>query len=95
MNELPTPPDAAADAEATELLRAWVIDQALECTLRTGAFEDVATWGVLLADVVRQVAEACAEHDGRDRAETVRLIRAAFDAEMNAPADVAAEEKKA
>jgi hypothetical protein len=91
MNELPTPPDAAADAdaEATELLRAWIIDQALQCTLRTGAFEDPSTWGVLLADVVRNVAAACAEHEGRDRAETVRLIRAAFDAEMNAPAEEA------
>jgi hypothetical protein len=88
MNELPTPPDAAADAGATELLRAWVIDQALQCTLRTGAFEDPATWGVLLADVVHQVADACAEHEGRDAAQTVRLIRAAFDAEMNAPPEV-------
>jgi hypothetical protein len=84
MNELPTPPDAAADAGATELLRAWVIGQALQCTLRTGAFEDAATWGLLLADVVRNVADAFAEHEGRERAETVRLIRAAFDAEMNA-----------
>jgi hypothetical protein len=95
MNELPTPPDAAADAEATEVLRAWVIDQALECTLRTGAFEDAATWGVLLADVVRNIAAACAEHEGRDRAETVRLIRAAFDAELSAPAAPAEEAKKA
>ncbi len=94
MNELPTPPDAAADAEALELLRAWVIGPALQCTLRTGAFEDASTWGVLLADVVRHVADACAETEGRDRAETVRLIRAAFDAEMNAPAEPPEGEKK-
>jgi hypothetical protein len=84
MNELPTPPEAAAEG-ATELLRAWVIDEAVQCTLRAGAFEDPATWGVLLADVVCHVAEAFAEDEGRDPAETVRLIRASFDAEMNAP----------
>jgi hypothetical protein len=84
MNELPTPPEAAAEG-AAELLRAWVIDEAVQCTLRAGAFEDPATWGVLLADVVYHVAEAFAEDEGRDAAETVRLIRAAFDAEMNAP----------
>lgn len=85
MKELPTPPDAAA-ADATELLRAWVIDQALHCTLRTGAFEDPGVWGELLADVVRNVAEALKEQEGRDAAETVRLIRAAFDADLDAPA---------
>ncbi len=89
MNELPTPPEAAGDADATELLRAWVIDQALQCTLRAGAFEDPATWGVLLADVVHHVAEAFAEDEGREASETIRLIRAAFDAEMNAPPDTA------
>jgi hypothetical protein len=94
MNELPTPPDAAANADAMELLRAWVIGEALQCTLRTGAFEDAATWGLLLADVVRHVADALAEHEGCDRAKTMRLIRAAFDAEMNAPADAAGQEKK-
>jgi hypothetical protein len=89
MNELPTPPEVATDADATELLRVWVIDQALECTLHAGAFEDPATWGVLLADVVHHVAEAFAEDEGRDPAETIRLIRAAFDAEMSAPPDAA------
>jgi hypothetical protein len=80
MNELPTPPDAAG---GTELLRVWVIDQALHCALHTGAFEDPATWGVVLADVVRNVAAALTEQDGRDGAATVRLLRAAFDAEMD------------
>jgi hypothetical protein len=94
MNELPTPPDAAAEGEATEVLRAWVIGQALQCTLRTGAFEDADTWGLLLADVVRNVADALAQHDGRDRAEVVRLIRTAFDAELNSPAVSAGEPTK-
>jgi hypothetical protein len=94
MNELPTPPEAA-EAGSTELLRAWVIGEALQCTLRAGAFEDPATWGVLLADVVRHVAEALAEDEGHDPAETVRLIREAFDADMNAPGEGVEEEKTA
>jgi hypothetical protein len=82
MSELPAPPDAAA---GTELLRAWVIGQALYCALCTDAFEDPATWGTVLAYVARNVAAALAEQEGRDGVEAVRLIRAAFDADLDAP----------
>jgi hypothetical protein len=90
MHELPTPPDAVNDPEATELLRAWVIDQALHCTVNTGAFEDPATWGVLIADLIQHLADALKEQEGRDVAATLQSIRAALDAELNAPGDPAA-----
>jgi hypothetical protein len=86
MNELPTPSDAAHDPEATELLRVWVIDESLHCTLQVGAFEDPATWGVLLADLVHHLADGLKE-DGRDPAATVRLIRTALEKELDAPPD--------
>jgi hypothetical protein len=86
MNELPVPPDAAHDPEATELLRAWVIDQALHCTLNAGAFEDPATWGLLLADVIHHLGDALKD-DGRDPAQTMQMIRAAMEAELNAPSE--------
>jgi hypothetical protein len=92
MNELPTPPDAVNDPEATELLRAWVIDQALHCTLNAGIFEEPSTWGVLLADLVRHVADALEEQEGRAPAETVRQIREALNRELDAPAEKVAPE---
>jgi hypothetical protein len=85
MNELPAPPDAASDPHATELLRAWVIDQAVHCTLNCGAFEDSATWGILLADLIQHVADALHEQEGRDRGTTIKTIRAALDQALDAP----------
>jgi hypothetical protein len=90
MHELPTPPEAVKDPDATELLRAWVIDQALHCTLNAGAFEDPATWGVLLADLMQQLADGLKEQEGRDPAQTLQAIRTAMEAELNAPNDPAA-----
>jgi hypothetical protein len=90
MHELPTPPEAVKDPDSTELLRAWVIDQALHCTLNSGAFEDPATWGVLLADLMQHLADALKEQEGRDPAQTLQSIRAALEAELNAPNDPAA-----
>jgi hypothetical protein len=85
VNDLPTPPDAADDPEATELVRAWVVGEALHCTLRTGAFPDPSTWGIVLADLARHVARALHEDEGRDPDETLHRIRDAFEAETSAP----------
>jgi hypothetical protein len=85
MNELPKPPEADQDPEAFEILRTWVLGEALECSLRTDTFADPSTWGLLLADVVRYVSEALREHEGLDPADSVQAIRAAFDAELNSP----------
>jgi hypothetical protein len=87
VKELPSPPDAAADPEAVELLRAWVVAGDLHCSLRTGGFTDPGTWGVLLADVVRNVARALREQEGRDPPDTVQRIRTAFEHEMAVPAE--------
>lgn len=82
MNELPTPPDAAGDAEAVELLRAWIVRETLQCSIQTDVFPDPGTWGVVLADVIRYVASARREQEGVPETETVRHILAAFDEEM-------------
>jgi hypothetical protein len=85
MKELPTPPDAERDPEAAELLRAWVVNQELHCSLRVGAFPDPGTWGEVLADVVRHVAQAFQEQEGKDPADVVRVILEVFDAERRPP----------
>jgi hypothetical protein len=94
VNELPAPPDSGTDPQAAELLRVWIVENALHCTLRPDAFPDPGTWGMVLADVVRYVAEALQQEEGKDPAETVRLIRAQFDAEMAAPASEDKEESE-
>jgi hypothetical protein len=88
VNELPIPPDQDSDPEATEVLRVWIVNQQLECSLLTGAFEDPETWGTLLADVIRNVALALKEQDGKDPQETVERIVGALEQELNSDGEV-------
>jgi len=82
MSELPKPPDLSSDPDATEILRVWVVNQELQCSLYTGAFEEPATWGVLLADLVRTITSALKDNDGKDPQETQDEILSAFQEEL-------------
>lgn len=79
MSALPTPPEGAV-----ELMRAWLVGDALECSVRAGVFEEPALWGAVLADVARYVAMGLQQEEGKPPDETIRLIRAAFEQELEA-----------
>jgi hypothetical protein len=70
---LPTPEPAALDGESFEVIRAWVANKGLHCVVRVGQ-EDVRMWGVLLADLLRYVADAEQEERGADPQATVGTI---------------------
>lgn len=81
-------PDAATkDPDSREMVRAWVANKALHCSLQVGVWKEPAAWGILLADIARHVGNAHAEMDGRDRAATVAAIRKLFNAELDKPTD--------
>jgi hypothetical protein len=81
-----TPPVGGPEAgPAVEVLRAWIVGQALHCTLQADAFPDPGTWGMVLADVARHLAAAVAEQHGLAPDDTLRRIRAAFDEDLSAP----------
>lgn len=65
--ELPVPDEADDAAAAHEVVRGWLIDNRLVCSLFPSAFDDPAIWGVLLADVAHHIANALAESEGADR----------------------------
>jgi hypothetical protein len=53
MNELVIPPAAQRDAQSLELMRAWVAEEELHCSLRIGVYEDQGiseekAWGLFL-----------------------------------------------
>jgi hypothetical protein len=63
MNELVIPPAAQRDAQSLELMRAWVAEEELHCSLRIGVYEDQGiseekAWGTILADAARHIANA-------------------------------------
>jgi hypothetical protein len=84
MNELPPPPDASTN-EAQEVLRVWIMGQELECALQVGAFPDAETWGVVLADVIRNLGRAFLELEGKDTRDTARRILNELKKELEAP----------
>lgn len=85
-NALQIPPSAQGK-DGLEVLRAAVIEGGLHVTLRR-AFEDPRAWGMLLADVAQQVAQAYAQEDGRTIDDVVVQIREGFSGELDAPLNV-------
>jgi len=61
--QLAIPKAAAGDGASFELLRVWVAQQAQQITLRAGVWEDPAAWGVMLADLARNIVTLHAEQD--------------------------------
>ena len=71
LNEQPIPPAALLDSDALEMLRVWVAQRGLHCSLRMGYYEsrkikEERAWGIMLADISRHVARAVAQKLGRD-----------------------------
>jgi len=87
MNEQATPGPGSV-----EVLRAWIVEEALHCSLDAGAFADAATWGEVLADVARHVAEALQEQQGTAPGQVLEQIRVAFEAALRAPVEGAGPE---
>ena len=64
MEGLGIPPAALRDIEALELVRVWVAEQGLHCSLRVGLYAgdgvpwETAAWGTILADLAGHVADA-------------------------------------
>jgi len=85
--DLTVPGEVARDPRASELLRAWVANNGLVCSLRPEIWDDPANWGILLADVARHVANAIEELNGSDPEETLAAIQDLFNRELSNPTD--------
>ncbi|MEA2570196.1 MAG: hypothetical protein QOI24_2197 [Acidobacteriota bacterium] len=85
MNELPIPEDVPQATEAAELVRAWVVDGALHCSVSPLAFDNASTWGILLADVARHVAYALQQEGIAKPFDVLDGIRTVFNEELASP----------
>ena len=61
--QLEIPAVAAADGSSFELLRVWVAQQAQQISLRPGIWQDPSAWGVMLADLARNIVQVHVEND--------------------------------
>lgn len=91
MNERPIPPAALRDENSIEMLRVWVAEQKLHCSLMVGMYRDgmkipeEQAWGVILADVSRHLANAINTKYGTDHNESIEKIKQSFLKELMKP----------
>ena len=83
----PLPPDVMGREDATEVLRAFVLDGGLSIAF-TRAFEEPDMWGLLLVDIARHAARACARESDYTEDEALTRIIDMFDAEIARPTDM-------
>jgi hypothetical protein len=85
--EQPMPPDVMGREDATEVLRAFVVDGGLSIAFQR-AFEEPDMWGLLLVDVARHAARAYARESAYTEEEALARIIDMFEAEIARPTDV-------
>lgn len=84
---LGVPPAAQRDDKAIEMLSAWIAEDGLHCSLKMGLWDGTETdsnaaWGILLADVVRHIANATQQEKGKPFDNTVEKILEAMNNEL-------------
>ncbi|KAF1720830.1 DUF5076 domain-containing protein [Pseudoxanthomonas wuyuanensis] len=90
MKPLIVPPAAQRDEKAIQLFSAWAAENGLHCAMKIGLWHDSGrdeplSWGILLADAARHIANALQEEYGLDPGDTLADIRQSFDNELGDP----------
>src|ERR1700756_1613419 len=85
--EQPLPPDVMGREDATEVLRAFVIDGGLWIAFQR-AFEGPDIWGLRLVDIARHAARAYARESDYTEEDALDRIVEMFEAEIARPTDM-------
>jgi Domain of unknown function (DUF5076) len=72
MKELTIPDAAVRDKHSVEILRVWIAEKQLWCSIKVGMYDEhkipeEETWGVILADATRHIAAAQGRRSARSR----------------------------
>lgn len=97
MDQRPIPPAALADENSVEMLRVWIAQEKLHCSLKIGMYQErnideCTAWGTILADAARHIAMALGSEYGDDQQHTLDKIRIKFNAELAQPTSEASGE---
>jgi hypothetical protein len=79
--EQPIPPDALANPDAVEVLRAFVVDGGLSISF-VRAFDDPSMWGMMLVDIARHAARAFEKEGAMSEEEALARITEMFSSEL-------------
>jgi Domain of unknown function (DUF5076) len=90
MRPLVVPPAAQRDEQAVQMLSAWIADKGLHCTINIGFWQaqgrqEPAAWGILIADVVRHIANALRDQQGAAVDSTMEQLLESLHRELDDP----------
>lgn len=91
MNERPIPPAARRDTASVEMLRVWLAEEQLHCSLKIGMYRDgmgideELAWGTILADAARHISRALHPEGEQAEAAALQKILCSFNDEVAAP----------
>jgi hypothetical protein len=86
-NELDIPPQVLSDPAAVEIARIWAAAGNQVVAFRAETWTDPGTWGVMLVDFAKHIADAHEKMGKGSRERVLAVIRKAFDAEWSTPTD--------
>ena len=85
------PPAALRDEHAVELIRVWIAEQGLHCSMKIGLYavdgpeQEITAWGIILADLTQHIANALSANGFGARADLHEQIVEAFNKEAASP----------
>ena len=91
MNERPIPEAAIRDKHSVEMLRVWIAERGLHCSMKVGMYfekthiSEEKAWGVLLADITRHLASALEEGYSLRKLDVLNEIRQSYLEELHTP----------
>jgi hypothetical protein len=91
LNQRPIPDAALRDKDAVEMLRVWIAQRGLHCSMKVGMYRETMNVpeekarGTIFADVARHVTKALESGYSTNAAESLEKIRDSFLAELAAP----------
>lgn len=95
LNQRPIPEPALRDPDAVEMLRVWIAERGLHCSMKVGMYRETMkvpeeqAWGKILADVARHLANALESGYEGNSAESLTRIVDSFNKEVGDPTSAA------
>lgn len=95
MNERPIPDAALRDKNSVEMLRVWIAEGKLHCSLKIGMYretmnvEEETAWGTILADAARHIAIALHSGYGGSEEDSLAKMQKKFNEELANPTSTA------
>jgi hypothetical protein len=91
LNQRPIPEAALRDEDAVEMLRVWIAERGLHCSMKVGMYRETmnvpeeSAWGTILADAAKHLANALEARYSTNAADSLQKIRDRFLKELGTP----------